>query len=150
MEYDWVFAGSGFWKDDDGKEHYKANGGDLICVSNFETAMLDLPISSSQANAELQFEAFTERIPPLGTPVIIILEPDETLIGSVDEDFAVESLAGDVIASAAATARFTVAGSRPEPVKMRAASSAHSGVSATLVNAIEQVATRSPLMVFGP
>src|ERR1700730_5114896 len=27
----------------------------------------------------------------------VILEPDETLIGSVDEDFAVESLAGDVI-----------------------------------------------------
>jgi len=27
----------------------------------------------------------------------VVLEPDETLIGSVDEDFAVESLAGDVI-----------------------------------------------------
>lgn len=75
---DWVFGGSKFFPDpEDGKKPplYMANGGDVICVSNFETAMLDLPISSSQANAELQFEAFTERIPPLGTKATIILEP---------------------------------------------------------------------------
>src|SRR4051794_789761 len=48
MAFDWVFAGSGFWKDDEtGKEHYKANGGDLVCVSNFPTATLDLPIHST-------------------------------------------------------------------------------------------------------
>lgn len=75
---DWVFAGSQFFRDpEDAKKppHYAANGGDLICVSNFETAMLDLPINSPKDNAELQFEAFTDRIPPLQTKVTVILEP---------------------------------------------------------------------------
>ena len=75
MEFDWVFAGSGFWKDDDGKEHYQANGGDFICVSNFPSAMLDLPIESSQANGELMFHALTENIPPKGTRVRIVMIP---------------------------------------------------------------------------
>src|SRR5262249_9835811 len=57
------------------------------------------------------------------------------------------SEAGEQIASAAATAFFTVAASSPEPARIFAASSAHSGVSATLVSPIEQVATRPPLMV---
>jgi len=75
---DWVFGGSQFFPDPEDKKKpplYAANGGDLICVSNFETAMLDLPIQSTQLDAELQFEAFTERIPPLGTKVTVILEP---------------------------------------------------------------------------
>ena len=76
MEYDWVFAGSGFWKDEEtGKEHYQANGGDFICVSNFPTATLDLPVESSQANADLMFMAFTEKIPPKGTKVRLVLVP---------------------------------------------------------------------------
>jgi hypothetical protein len=76
LEYDWVFAGSGFWKDEEtGKEHYKANGGDFICVSNFPSAMLDLPIESSQANGELLFQAFTANIPPKGTKVRLVLIP---------------------------------------------------------------------------
>ena len=58
-----------------GKEHYQANGGDFICVSNFPTAMLDLPIESSQANAELMFHALTENIPPKGTKVRLVLIP---------------------------------------------------------------------------
>ena len=76
MEYDWVFAGSGFWKDpESGKEYYQANGGDFICLSNFPTAMLDLPIESSQANADLLFHALTENIPPKGTKVRVVLIP---------------------------------------------------------------------------
>ena len=31
--------------------------GDFICVSNFPSAMLDLPIESSQANEQLLFQA---------------------------------------------------------------------------------------------
>jgi hypothetical protein len=51
LEADWVFAGSSFWRDpNDGVEYYQADGGDLICVSNFPTAMLDLPMASSQSN----------------------------------------------------------------------------------------------------
>lgn len=76
MSHPWVFAGSGFWKDDTtGQQYYQADGGDLICVSNFPSAMLDLPIESTQANSELLFSAFTERIPPLGTRVRLELIP---------------------------------------------------------------------------
>jgi hypothetical protein len=76
MEESWVFAGSGFWKEPQtGKEYYYAEAGDLICVSNFPSATLDLPIKSSQDNSELMFEAYTERIPPLGTEVRLILKP---------------------------------------------------------------------------
>jgi len=76
MEFDWVFAGSGFWKDEDtGKQHYQANGGDFICVSNFPSAMLDLPIESSQSNGELMFHAMTENIPPKGTKVRLVMIP---------------------------------------------------------------------------
>ena len=76
MPFDFVFAGSGFWTDEEtGKKHYQANGGDFICVSNFPTAMLDLPVESSQANADLLFHAFTEKIPPKGTKVRVVLAP---------------------------------------------------------------------------
>lgn len=76
MKIPWVFAGSGFWKDGTtGQQLYMAEGGDLICVSNFSSAMLDLPVESSQANNQLQFEAFTEHIPPLGTRVRVVLTP---------------------------------------------------------------------------
>lgn len=74
MSEDWVFAGSGFWKDPDtGEEFYQAEGGELICVSNFSTAMLDLPVASPQDNQDLYFDAFTDHIPPLGTRVWLAL-----------------------------------------------------------------------------
>jgi hypothetical protein len=75
-ESEWVFAGSGIWKDPvSGEQYYHGDGGDFICVSNFPTATLDLTIPSSQANDALLFEAFTGRIPPAGTPVRIVLRP---------------------------------------------------------------------------
>lgn len=71
---DWVFAGSVFWKDPaDGQEYYQADGGDLICVSNFPTATLDLPLESSQANDALMFEVWEDRVPPRGTAVELVL-----------------------------------------------------------------------------
>ncbi|RIK74754.1 MAG: hypothetical protein DCC68_22465 [Planctomycetota bacterium] len=76
MTHPFVFAGSGFWTDEEtGKRYYMAEGGELICVSNFSSAMLDLPVESSQSTEGLLFEAFTERIPPEGTPVRLILIP---------------------------------------------------------------------------
>jgi hypothetical protein len=78
MEQGWVFAGSRFWTDEQtGEEYYYADGGELICLSNFTTAMLDLPIESPQENTALMFEAFTERIPPIGTKVYVVLEAAE-------------------------------------------------------------------------
>ncbi|TWT75893.1 hypothetical protein Pla123a_26770 [Posidoniimonas polymericola] len=74
MTCEWVFAGSGFWKDEQtGKNHYMAEGGDLICVANFSTATLDVTAESTQANDGLMFEAFTEHVPALGTPVRVVL-----------------------------------------------------------------------------
>jgi hypothetical protein len=74
MRDNWVFAGSSFWRDPaDGKEYYQGDGGDLICVSNFPTATLDLTVESSQSNEALLFEAFTGRVPPKGTEVDILL-----------------------------------------------------------------------------
>lgn len=76
MEHDWVFAGSQFQQlEPDQPPYYAANGGDVICVSNFETAMLDLPVELPNENNQLVFDAFTERIPPLGSQVLVILEP---------------------------------------------------------------------------
>ena len=76
MASPWVFGGSGFWTDEvTGKKYYLAESGDLICVSNFPSAMLDLPVESSQDNEQLLYEAFTERIPPIGTRVRLVLTP---------------------------------------------------------------------------
>lgn len=77
MTESWVFAGSGFWKNEEtGNEHYMAETGDFICVSNFTTAMMDLSIESSQSNDGLLFVAEPKAgIPPLGTPVRLVLTP---------------------------------------------------------------------------
>jgi len=76
MTQEWVFAGS-VWLPGGKRQapFYAANSGDVICLSNFESAMLDLPISSPKDNAELVFERSRSAFPPLETPVQVILEP---------------------------------------------------------------------------
>jgi len=82
LELDWVFAGSILRPDPlDPKAPptYEANMGDVICVANMEWALLDLPMDSktgsNRDNGDINFEAHTERIPAVTTPVLIILEP---------------------------------------------------------------------------
>ena len=76
MEAQWVFAGSGFnTNSNTGEKYYLAEGGDLICVANFATATVDLTVESSATSDGLIFEAYTERIPPVGTKVTIELVP---------------------------------------------------------------------------
>jgi hypothetical protein len=75
LDQPWVFGGSAFWTDNGGQRHYQAEDGDFICVSNFPSAMLDLPIESSQSNSALLFEAMTDRIPPKGTKLSLVLTP---------------------------------------------------------------------------
>jgi len=93
MFWDWVFAGSKIYKDDDGKEHYLGDSGELISVSNFTTSTMDVAVQSEQSNANLMFEAFTDRIPPRNTPVRLVLTlTDEAPFGAsgADQENAVE------------------------------------------------------------
>ncbi len=78
LDAPWVFTGSGFYVDDaTGKKSYLAEGGDLICVANFPSAMLDLATkSSAEGEANLMWETWTERIPPVGTEVLLELVPE--------------------------------------------------------------------------
>ncbi len=72
LKADFVFAGSGFTTDKKTDEkYYQAEAGDLICVANFATATIDLATASSASADDLLWEAYTERIPPVGTPVTI-------------------------------------------------------------------------------
>lgn len=78
LDQDWVFAGSQLVQDPENKDKppfYRANEGDVICVINMPSAMLDLPIDSPKALDDRVFEAHTERIPPKDTKVVVILEP---------------------------------------------------------------------------
>ena len=87
MHWDWVFAGSKIYKDEEGKEHYLGDSGELISVSNFATSTMDVAVRSEQSNASLIFEAYTERIPPKYTPVRLVLTlTDEPPFGSSDTD----------------------------------------------------------------
>lgn len=77
LDVDWVFGGSQFYVDDrTGNKYYLANGGEMVCVSNFATAMMDLPAKSSADAAQQEYEANTDAIPALGTPVRLIFKPD--------------------------------------------------------------------------
>ncbi|WP_165250592.1 YdjY domain-containing protein [Paludisphaera soli] len=76
LDVDWVFAGSILYEDPvTRKSVYAAEEGDLITVANFASAILDLPIVSSADDAERTFVAHTDRIPPIGTEVQLILSP---------------------------------------------------------------------------
>ncbi|QDU14990.1 YdjY domain-containing protein [Gimesia maris] len=88
MKADWIFAGSGFALDEmTGEKYYYAESGDLICVANFPTAIIDVNIASSASGeGNLLFEANKDKIPPRGTPVTIeiTLAEDESKDKSKD------------------------------------------------------------------
>jgi len=75
MEADFIFAGSGFWEEEDGSKFYLAESGNLICVANFSDAIIDVDVQSDASNEALMFEPYTERIPPLETEVLVELVP---------------------------------------------------------------------------
>jgi biopolymer transport protein ExbD len=49
--------------------------GTVICLSNFSEAVLDVPFESTSVNADLLYEANPAVVPPVKTPVEIILRP---------------------------------------------------------------------------
>lgn len=76
LKEDWVFAGSYIWTDPvDSRNYYQGDVGDMICVSNFTTAMMDIPVVSSADTDQLEYSPNTSQIPKRGTPVRLILEP---------------------------------------------------------------------------
>lgn len=76
MKAEFVFTGSSFFTDEKtGEQYYQAETGDLICVANFSSSVIDVNAESSATNDGLMFEAYTERIPPIGTEVQIELIP---------------------------------------------------------------------------
>jgi hypothetical protein len=76
MSAGWPFVGSGFFVDKkSGERYYQAESGEVVCVANFSTAMIDVAIPSSASGEGLLFEAYTERIPPRGTEVTVELIP---------------------------------------------------------------------------
>jgi hypothetical protein len=77
LEYQWVFAGSRFQENTEtGERRYSANDGDFISVVNFADSMLDLAFESPKDWSEHVFEPFTDRIPPKGTDVEVVLTPN--------------------------------------------------------------------------
>jgi hypothetical protein len=76
MQENWVFAGSGFWRDPTtGKTRYMADSGDLICMLSLPGAMMDLTLRTPSDLESRVFEADSQRVPPRGTPVTLLLTP---------------------------------------------------------------------------
>ncbi len=76
LTQDWVFAGSELFEDPRTKEPiYLADDGDVITVSNFPSAMLDLPFASSANDADRMFAANAQKVPPRETWVTVFLTP---------------------------------------------------------------------------
>jgi hypothetical protein len=66
----WVFAGGA-----SRKGHFIPDyEGTVVCLSNFEAPILDVPFASSAKNTELLYVANEKMIPKVGTPVKLILQ----------------------------------------------------------------------------
>ena len=75
LDADFIFSGSGFFKQKDGSQYYMAEAGDIVCVANFGDAMIDISVRSSAENGGLMFEPYTERLPRRGTALTVDLIP---------------------------------------------------------------------------
>ncbi|NOT01613.1 MAG: hypothetical protein HOP29_13405 [Phycisphaerales bacterium] len=69
---DWVFAGS--YRDDAGT-FVADEEGTVVCVVDFTSALVALPELHTADNEALWLEAYTERIPPVGTSVTVVFTP---------------------------------------------------------------------------
>lgn len=70
----WVFTGSEVLGDGTYLADIAENG-HIVSVSNFPDAVLDVPFESTSSDADLQFVANTDRIPPVGTAVDLVFKP---------------------------------------------------------------------------
>lgn len=74
MSANFLFVGSGFFVEE-GKRQYLAEGGYVVCVANFNMAMIDISAESNSQGEALTYEGYTERIPPRKSEVLIELVP---------------------------------------------------------------------------
>lgn len=77
IQHTWVFAGSQFIKDPadpNAKPFYGANSGDIFSISNFPYSTLEFPVPISKDDAQLTYEAKTDKIPPLTSKVWMLIE----------------------------------------------------------------------------
>ena len=78
MKARFVFVGSTIYTDEQtGEQFYQAEGGHLICTSNFPDALMDVQEESSAADGSQTYEGWSENIPPKGTPVLLVLSEDK-------------------------------------------------------------------------
>ncbi|MDO5579712.1 MAG: YdjY domain-containing protein [Planctomycetia bacterium] len=74
MSDSWVFTGGLFGTDSKGKKYYLADlSGEIFGVANFPGSVLDVPFESTADNDNLFYQPNTEKIPPEGTPITLIL-----------------------------------------------------------------------------
>lgn len=77
MQEKWVFGGSEQQVDEEtGEVFYYGDGGELVCLSNFSTATMDLPVESPDANEDLLYAANPKMVPKPGTKVYVIFKPE--------------------------------------------------------------------------
>jgi hypothetical protein len=77
LAIDWVFGGSKLVPDPQGAgkpDYYVANYGDVVCLCNMDSALLDLPIESPKQFDARAYEANSKAIPAVGTMVEVIFE----------------------------------------------------------------------------
>ena len=68
----WIFVGSAFL--DDGR-YWADVEGHIISVANFASTVVDVPFRSTDKNALLEFAVNSSAVPPVGTPVEVIIKP---------------------------------------------------------------------------
>ena len=76
MKAVFVFTGSRWHTDErSGRRQYAAEGGHFITVANFPSSTIDVAEPSSSSEGNQTYEAWEQRIPPEGTPVILEIGP---------------------------------------------------------------------------
>jgi hypothetical protein len=71
---DWVFGGSRFVQQEGGAREYIANHGDVVCLCNMDSAMLDIAVASPKALEDRIYDANTDKVPEVGTAVEVLFE----------------------------------------------------------------------------
>ncbi|HET6441515.1 MAG TPA: YdjY domain-containing protein, partial [Phycisphaerae bacterium] len=63
--------------------------GTVVCLSNFVEAVIDVPFESTAVNADLLYEANPNVVPPVGTPVELVIRPTGRRVESKKVDIQV-------------------------------------------------------------